>query len=154
MDFSNALRNMKEGKAVYREGWNDKGMWLYHVPASKYPAQTEVAKRNIGNTVPYSEYIAMKTSQDAVAPWLASQSDMLADDWMLADAWMLFDEEVKRDYSRCLDCLYYTFEGSQAPCNTCKYVGNGTIDGYSSSEEPQANQQETEFFLITSFTSF
>jgi hypothetical protein len=31
--------------------------------------------------VPYCAYIAMKTAQDNVVPWLASQTDMLAQDW-------------------------------------------------------------------------
>jgi hypothetical protein len=31
--------------------------------------------------VPYQAYIAMKTVQGTVVPWLASQTDMLAEDW-------------------------------------------------------------------------
>lgn len=82
MDFGAALMNLKEGKRVARMGWNGKGMFLYYVPAAAYPPCTEVAKAAFsGNDVPYGAYIAMKTAQDNVVPWLASQSDMLADDW-------------------------------------------------------------------------
>lgn len=74
-------------------------MFLYYVPANKYPAQTKVAKQYWSDKqppqssdpmceaspimVPYGAYIAMKTAQENVVPWLASQTDVLADDWMV-----------------------------------------------------------------------
>ena len=64
-----------------REGWNGKGMYLYFVPASKYAAQTEIARANFGDSVPYEAYIALKTVKNTVVPWLASQTDLLAEDW-------------------------------------------------------------------------
>ncbi len=81
MNFGEALTILKQGGSVSREGWNGKGMFLYFVPPNRYPAQTEIAKRNFGDSVPYEAYIAMKTVQNAVVPWLASQSDLLAEDW-------------------------------------------------------------------------
>lgn len=81
MDFGNAIRALKKGEGVAREGWNGKGMFLYYVPANEYPAQTDIAKKHFGPTVPYSAYIAMKTVQGSVVPWLASQTDVLAEDW-------------------------------------------------------------------------
>lgn len=83
LSFSTALYALKEGYRVSREGWNGKGMWLYHVPANSYPAQTEVAKRNLGEMVPYGAYLAMKTATGEVVPWLASQTDILAEDWQI-----------------------------------------------------------------------
>ena len=45
---------------------------------------TDVAKEAFGGEkVPYGAYIAMKTAQGNVVPWLASQTDMLADDWYI-----------------------------------------------------------------------
>ncbi len=64
-----------------REGWNGKGMYLYFVPANNYAAQTEIAKKRFGDSVPYEAYIALKTVQNTVIPWLASQADLLAEDW-------------------------------------------------------------------------
>jgi hypothetical protein len=58
-------------------------MFIYYVPAASYPAQTEIAKKEFGETVPYGAYIAMKTAQGNVVPWLASQTDVLADDWQV-----------------------------------------------------------------------
>lgn len=87
LSFERALSWLKMGKPVRRSGWNGKGMFLYLVPAARYPAQTAVAKAFWGENalVPYGGYIAMKTAQDNVVPWLASQTDLLADDWCLLD---------------------------------------------------------------------
>lgn len=86
MSFGMAIEAMKKGKRVARAGWNGKGIFLYHVPAAAYPPSTEVAKTAFhGENVPYGAYIAMKTAQGNVVPWLASQTDMLADDWMIVE---------------------------------------------------------------------
>ena len=84
-DFGQALTELRSGAAVARSGWNGKGMFLYLVPADTYPSQTNVAKIRIGETVDYGAYIAMKTAQGNVVPWLASQTDVLAEDWGLAE---------------------------------------------------------------------
>lgn len=86
MSFGLAIEAAKMGKKIARYGWNGKGMFLYHVPAAAYPPSTEVAKEAFcGSDVPYGAYIAMKTAQGNVVPWLASQTDMLADDWKIVE---------------------------------------------------------------------
>lgn len=86
MSFGLAIEAAKMGKKIARKGWNGKGMFLYHVPAAAYPPCTEVAKEAFcGSDVPYGAYIAMKTAQGNVVPWLASQADMLADDWQIVE---------------------------------------------------------------------
>ena len=86
MNFGDALVVLKQGKRVARKGWNGKGLFLYHVPAAAYPPSTEVAKAAFhGENVPYGAYIAMKTAQGNVVPWLASQTDMLAEDWYIVE---------------------------------------------------------------------
>lgn len=82
-NFGEALVALKFGQKVARQGWNGKGMFLYLVPAGAYPARTAIAKSEWGEEglVPYQAYIAMKTVQGTVVPWLASQTDMLAEDW-------------------------------------------------------------------------
>lgn len=87
MDFGEAVRELKDGCKVARAGWNGKGMFLYFVPPGNYPARTDIAKREWGEDglVPYQAYIAMKTVQGTVVPWLASQTDILAEDWELID---------------------------------------------------------------------
>lgn len=85
LSFGHAIVALKGGKKVARTGWNGKGMFLYYVPANSYPAQTEAAKSVFGEMVPYREYIAMKTVQENVVPWVASQTDVLASDWVVVD---------------------------------------------------------------------
>jgi hypothetical protein len=87
MDFSQALLEAKNGKAIRRSGWNAADQFVYHVPAASYPAQTGVAKKYFGDDaeVPYTGYLAIKTVQNTVAPWLASQTDLLAEDWEVTE---------------------------------------------------------------------
>lgn len=89
MTFGLAVEALKRGKRVARAGWNGKGMFLYYVPASEYPAQRNVLQTMVGvfegDMVPYGAYIAMKTAQNNVVPWLASQTDVLAEDWEIAE---------------------------------------------------------------------
>lgn len=87
MSFGHAIEALKAGHAVARAGWNGKGMFLYHVAANAYPAQSEIAKRFWGEDakIPYRAYIAMKTVDNDVQVWTASQTDMLADDWRIVD---------------------------------------------------------------------
>lgn len=85
LSFGLAIEAMKQGFKVTRAGWNGKGMFLYHVGADYYPAKTDAAKSFYGENslVPYDAYIAMKTATNNVVPWLASQNDMLSNDWSI-----------------------------------------------------------------------
>jgi hypothetical protein len=86
LDFGEAIRAIKQGFKIARTGWNGKGMFLYYVPENTYPAITEIAKKEFPNgQVPYGAYIAMKTAQNNVVPWLASQTDVLAEDWIIIE---------------------------------------------------------------------
>ena len=68
-DFSYALKVLKQGKRITRSGWNGKNMWLELQRPDKHSKMT-------------LPYIYMYTAQGDLVPWLASQTDMLADDWM------------------------------------------------------------------------
>jgi hypothetical protein len=87
MTFGHAVEMLKVGHKVARAGWNGKGMFLYFVPAASYPAQRNTLGTMIGvfpdDMVPYCAYIAMKTADNKVVPWLASQTDVLAEDWAI-----------------------------------------------------------------------
>lgn len=86
MNFSEALNELKLLQKVARQGWNGKKMFLYYVPEGAYPARMEAIQGVFENDiVPYGAYIAMKTAQGNVVPWLASQTDLLADDWVIVD---------------------------------------------------------------------
>ena len=88
MNFGEAIQAMKDGKRVARAGWNGgKGMWLFlaDVPAVKVQPGTDAAAHlgcNINGT---RQCIVMLDAQKMLVPgWLASQTDMLADDWEVA----------------------------------------------------------------------
>lgn len=85
--FSDALEALKDGKRIFRRGWNGKNMFLYMVGPGRYQPTTEtghlIAKGNIDQLVPYRPYIAMFTVDQDVVPWVASQSDLLCDDWLI-----------------------------------------------------------------------
>ncbi len=83
MNFGKAIEELKAGQKVARHGWNGKGMFLYYVPANKYPSSTPIGDSiaDEDGKVEYGAYIAMKTAQGNVVPWLASQTDVLSEDW-------------------------------------------------------------------------
>ena len=80
-----AVEMMKDGKKVARKGWNGKNMFLYYVPANAYAPCTDIAKKLVNDEgkVPYGAYVAMKTVDGTVVPWLCSQTDLLAEDWYI-----------------------------------------------------------------------
>lgn len=90
LDFGGALRELKAGKRVAREGWNGRGMFLAYMPGFTIPAgmvNGRTAKYvPAGQDVECGGYIAMWTAQGVWQPgWLASQADMLAEDWIVLD---------------------------------------------------------------------
>lgn len=81
--FGEAIRLIKQGKKAARKGWNGKNMYIFlHEGYS-----TNENKHITGNISDYcSPYICMKTATgDIVCGWLASQTDMLAEDWIIVD---------------------------------------------------------------------
>ena len=69
MDFGGALQALKSGKRVARSGWNGKGMWL----------ALQVPDAHSKMSLPY---IYMSTVDGKLVPWLASQTDLLSEDWL------------------------------------------------------------------------
>ena len=84
INFGGALDAMKSGHRVARAGWNGKGMWLYLIGAE---ALQNALKYGFGEYVgepTVTASIAMKTADNKIViGWLASQTDMLADDWLI-----------------------------------------------------------------------
>lgn len=99
MTFGLAIEALKQGLKVARSGWNGKGMWLRLLqPYAPHP--DTIGGRSDGVwTNPYfvaadnNEYakgtmlpwIGMKTADNCFVPWLASQTDMLAEDWVIIE---------------------------------------------------------------------
>lgn len=84
MDFSDALRHLKAGKSVTREGWNGKGMFVYLVPGSRFTVNGPplLGIYPEGREIDYRPHLDMRTADGSCVPWLASQTDLLADDWL------------------------------------------------------------------------
>jgi hypothetical protein len=76
MNFGDALAAIKSGERVARAGWNGKGLWLELQTPDAYSKMT-------------LPYVFLNYPQDAVntpgarVPWLASQTDLLAEDWRI-----------------------------------------------------------------------
>jgi hypothetical protein len=78
MNFGLALEALKKGERVARTGWNGKNMWLVLIHAGN-SAHTSTA-----GTFNMQDCIGMKTATGEMQPgWLASQNDMLTDDWII-----------------------------------------------------------------------
>lgn len=107
--FGQALESLKRGHLVTRKGWNGKGMFIFMRPADElhvgfvakdikslpqkvkdYYYQDCVDENDNpielekDDTVKFTAYICMKAADGTIVNgWLASQTDMLANDWMI-----------------------------------------------------------------------
>lgn len=96
MNFGEAIEALKQGKKVTRKGWNGKGMFLWLKPATvikaewcKDPLLHELAVSNGGEILGLGTICMFthdSTGRKAILTgWLASQSDMLSEDWNLVE---------------------------------------------------------------------
>lgn len=113
LDFGKALEALKQGKRVARKGWNGKGMFIFIRPADKLHVDVVVDKvkslpqsvkdyylkdllnHDTGERLPsagpddvieFTAYLCMKAADGSIVNgWLASQTDMLSEDWTILD---------------------------------------------------------------------
>ena len=70
LNFGQAIEALKQGKRVARKNWNGKGMFIFMRPADEL------------NTA----YLCMKAADGTIVNgWLASQTDMLSEDWAILE---------------------------------------------------------------------
>lgn len=86
MNFGKALEHIKQGGKIARKGWNGKGMFVYYVPAAKYPASrnelsTMAGYADVDGMVQYNAYMAIKNVNGTVSMWVPSVNDCLSEDW-------------------------------------------------------------------------
>lgn len=88
LNFGQALEALKSGKRVSRSGWNGKGMYLWLMPAAKVKAEwckephlRSLAEANGGEIEAVGSIRMLTADKKVLTGWLASQSDMLAEDW-------------------------------------------------------------------------
>ena len=84
MDFGSAIKLLKEGKRVQRNGWNGKNQYI--------ELATNISYKNSKNEIINAEHesignkaIAFVGTSGVQLGWLASQADMLAEDWKIAE---------------------------------------------------------------------
>lgn len=88
LTFSQALEHLKNGVKMQRTGWNGKGMYLFIIGTNS--SEVGIGKggwtytNGVNDNFQLLPFIAMKTADDKVVPWLASQTDILANDWQTA----------------------------------------------------------------------
>jgi hypothetical protein len=109
LNFGQALEAVKEGKLIAREGWNGKGMFVFQRPADEIPVQTVIENvKSIPDSVKlflhnkykhdyvgtsgevfktkFTAYLCMYAADGSIVNgWLASQTDMLAEDWQILE---------------------------------------------------------------------
>jgi hypothetical protein len=95
MDFGGAIHALKAGKKVARLGWNGKNMFLmlagdYSIAKDKLRPGTHITAEFLEaegvEEMKILPHIDMWTAQKTyLSGWLASQSDMLAEDWIIVN---------------------------------------------------------------------
>lgn len=90
LDFSEALFLIRHGKKMCRKGWNGRGMYIAYSPGFKVPAErifSLTIREDVeqsGKDAKFGEYLIIRSVDGTYVPWLASQTDLLAEDWELA----------------------------------------------------------------------
>lgn len=87
MTFGMAIEALKLGQKVARAGWNGKGMFVFLVPGSTFNVNRPplLGIYPEGTEIKYCPHIDMRTSDGKIVPWLASQTDVLAEDWNIVE---------------------------------------------------------------------
>ena len=85
MSFGDALEAMKQGKRVARKGWNGKDMYVFLAFEPDFVTDADISPFD-QLEVEVGDMLVMKTAQNTFQPgWLASQADMLAEDWYIVE---------------------------------------------------------------------
>lgn len=86
LDFSDALRQVKQGKRIARSGWNGKGMFVVYqkaypqgIPCNKQTA--EAWGLNEGDLFKCEPYLQIRMANGSHSMWVPSINDVLAEDW-------------------------------------------------------------------------
>lgn len=84
MNFGQAIEVLKTGNKVTRVGWNGKDMFLFLVQGSQFKVNRPplLGIYSEGTEINYRPHIDMKTVNGEIVPWVASQSDLLEEDWI------------------------------------------------------------------------
>ncbi|WP_204120230.1 DUF2829 domain-containing protein [Levilactobacillus wangkuiensis] len=83
MTFGEAIEALKAGEQLKRKGWNGKGIFIALMPGNSF--EDCGGHKCMTHDYIYIDTTGLQTTNDSAPldrlPWLASQTDMLADDW-------------------------------------------------------------------------
>lgn len=105
LNFGQAIEAVKSGKLISREGWNGKGMFIFMRPEDTLNATILLGAKSLPKgvkdyyekkyqpiikpddlQVKFTGYLCLKAADDTIVNgWLASQTDLLAEDWFILD---------------------------------------------------------------------
>lgn len=99
LTFGDAIEYLKKGFLVSRTGWNGKGMYLFMRPEDTLSIDLVIRAKSLPDTfkskiiedpekmkVKFGAYICMKCADGSICNgWLASQTDMLSEDWCIVN---------------------------------------------------------------------
>lgn len=84
MDFSEAIKNVKSGKKISRAGWNGKKQYVELATNISYIGADGVVV-NVNHEAIGKKALAFVGTSGVQIGWLASQADMLAEDWQVLE---------------------------------------------------------------------
>lgn len=85
MTFGDALEAMKDGERVARWGWNGKNQYVFLAHEADFVTDADISAYD-QLEVEVADMLVMKTAKDTFQPgWLASQADMLSEDWYIVE---------------------------------------------------------------------
>lgn len=85
MNFGLAIEAVKKGKRVARAGWNGKDMYVFLATDIEFTTHADMNEFG-DQDVEVSDLLVLRTAQKGLQPgWLATQSDILADDWYIVE---------------------------------------------------------------------
>lgn len=87
LSFGLALEAVKMGKRISRSGWNGKGMYVFLADDVEFHTNADISEfYGAADGCCVASVLVMRTAQGNMQPgWLASQADMLADDWYIVE---------------------------------------------------------------------
>ena len=85
LSFGLAIEAARQGKKIARKGWNGKGQYVELGCDFTYTAPGDIPVRSVQHLDIGSQALVFVGTRGRQVGWLASQSDMLADDWMIVE---------------------------------------------------------------------
>ena len=95
VNFGQAIEAAKQGKRVARSGWNGKGMFVFQrqgfsVKKGEFKFDSRygesVQQYMVEHNLIFTPVLCLKAADNSIVTgWLASQTDILAEDWIILD---------------------------------------------------------------------